>query len=166
MSKYSIISFRSRVNIWKRTCPMTDSCGILRITSIQVDYNALDSTFWALACNCFFYPGSCLPNQTLKSLLVYKNIVGYSTKSVAKVDVNDIQCSPCPQIRRFIMEGSQEDQTWFILDESMMTIPSHLCLLCMTRNVFQKVFLHDSPACSFDLSSLFLYLLFIFSLLC
>lgn len=64
---------------------MIDYCGIQLVTSIQVEYNALDTAFWALSCHEFFAQVGFLLIQSLRSQLVYKNIVGYSMKSLAKV---------------------------------------------------------------------------------
>jgi len=66
----------------------------------------------------------------------YKNIVGHSIESLAKVKVNYICFSVLVhKPRHFTEEGNKIGQAWLNFDKSMLTDPSQLLFLHVLRNV-------------------------------
>ena len=80
------------------------------------------------------------------SQLSYKNIVGDTVESLAKVKVNDIHCSPLVHKTSHLnTEASQVGQAWVFPGNSMLAVTNHFLLFYVSRNIFQEELLYDFP---------------------
>ena len=72
--------------------------------------------------------------------------VGHCIEGFAKAKVSDTHCLPLiHRASHLIREGSQVGQARFTLEKSNVAVPSHLLVLYVPGNGFQKELLCDLP---------------------
>lgn len=130
----------------KTTRPSINPWGTPLVTGLHLDSVPLITTLWALPLRQFLTHLNIHSSIPRFLSFITKDVVRYTVKSLAEVNVHSIHCSlliyPASDA---IIEGYQVGRSWLPLGESLLTTPDNLHLFQLLGDSLQNKLFHHLP---------------------